>query len=80
VVAVSTKHSLRHTYATMLHEAGSDIGTISKLLGHTNPTTTRNIYVHFREPGIREAAESVQIGKNMARSPNRRSDDGPKPA
>ena len=41
-----THHSLRHAYATILHEKGKDIGTISKLLGHANPTITQNIYVH----------------------------------
>ena len=38
------------------------MGTISKLLGHANPTITQNIYVHWRDPQIRGAAMSVGIG------------------
>ena len=59
----TTHHGLRHAYATLLHEAGNDDGTISKLLGHANPTITRNIYIHWKDPEIRRAAESVAVGK-----------------
>lgn len=39
-------HGLRHTYATLLVESGSDIKTISTLLGHSNVSLTLNLYVH----------------------------------
>lgn len=56
-------HSLRHAYATILREKGEKVETISRLLGHTSPTTTRNIYVHWRDKDVERAAESIRIGQ-----------------
>jgi integrase len=60
-----THHTLRHAYATILHEKGKDIGTISKLLGHANPTITQNIYIHWRDQEIHQAAIDVEVGGKM---------------
>ena len=40
-------HSLRHTWASLMIEAGKNIAYVSKQLGHANPGITMSIYVHF---------------------------------
>ncbi|MDA2935357.1 tyrosine-type recombinase/integrase [Acidobacteria bacterium AH-259-D05] len=55
-------HSLRHAYATLQYRDGLDIVSLSKLLGHANPTITQNIYVKADEEKLRKAAEGFQIG------------------
>jgi integrase len=39
-------HSLRHTHATMLLEAGEDLELVSKRLGHSSINTTAKVYSH----------------------------------
>lgn len=38
-------HTLRHTYATRLCEAGINIKVIQDVLGHADIDTTMNIYI-----------------------------------
>lgn len=42
-------HSLRHTHATMLIEAGANVKNVQVRLGHTNIQTTLQTYVHDTE-------------------------------
>lgn len=47
-------HSLRHTHATMLLEAGEDLELVSKRLGHASMNTTASIYSHVLDKRIKK--------------------------
>ncbi|MFH8991474.1 tyrosine-type recombinase/integrase [Streptomyces sp. NPDC017940] len=40
-------HALRHTYASILLEAGESVVTLARWLGHSSPTITLDFYAHF---------------------------------
>ncbi|NLO26404.1 MAG: tyrosine-type recombinase/integrase [Clostridiales bacterium] len=55
-------HGLRHTSASYLIAQGEDVVTVSNRLGHSNKTTTLNIYAH----SFRKRDEEAGLSKCLA--------------
>jgi integrase len=54
-----TFHALRHTHASQLIDAGVDIVTISKRLGHAKPDITLRTYAHLFRKDDGKAADAI---------------------
>ncbi|QMW02302.1 site-specific integrase [Spirosoma foliorum] len=55
-----TFHAFRHTFATLQLSLGTDLYTISKMLGHRDISTTQ-IYAKVVDKAKREAAEKIKL-------------------
>ena len=53
-------HGLRHTKATLQIAAGTDVRTVSAILGHRETSTTMNIYSHSLQTAEQEAAANME--------------------
>ena len=54
-----TFHALRHTHVSQLIAAGLDVVTVSRRIGHSNPTVTLGVYAHLFGNTDERAAEVV---------------------
>ena len=54
-----TFHQFRHTMASVLLQEGIPVGEVSDRLGHSNPTTTWNIYAHVLKLADKRAYDTM---------------------
>ena len=57
-----TTHKLRHTAATLMHQAGVDIRVLQEILGHKQLSTTE-IYTHINNDQMRAAVKNNPLSR-----------------
>ncbi|MBT2488541.1 site-specific integrase [Streptomyces sp. ISL-96] len=72
-------HVLRHTYASIMLEAGESVVTLARWLGHSSPAITLGYYAHFMpEAGSKgRTALDGMLGSRGDRHVSRNSPDSP---
>jgi integrase len=60
-------HELRHTYASHLAQAGVDLLTISKLLGHADTRITAKHYAHLADKTLAQAVTKLPAFSGAAK-------------
>ncbi|MGG4013147.1 tyrosine-type recombinase/integrase [Bacillus smithii] len=57
----ATPHIFRYTHISVLAEAGVDLPTIMKHVGHDDKETVMKIYMHVTEKMKKNASERIKI-------------------
>jgi integrase/recombinase XerD len=71
-------HTLRHSFATHMLEAGADIFTLQKILGHTHVSTTMR-YLHLRSDRFRQLPSLLDLLPLPHAAHNPATTNGPMP-
>ena len=58
-------HSLRHTNASLLIANGTDVATVAGLLGHSQTSTTLDIYTHAFDKNKKATSQALHQGLNI---------------
>lgn len=66
----ASPHTLRHSYVSMMLEAGVPIRVVSELVGHASTALTSDLYGHVAERVNREATD--RLGEVLTRARARR--------
>jgi integrase len=68
IVKPASMHTLRHSFATHMLEAGVDVLTLQKILGHRQLTTTAR-YLHLRSDRLRQLPSLLERLTQSTRVP-----------
>ncbi len=52
-------HSLRHFFASSLIHANVDLAAVSSALGHSDPSITNSIYLHYFQDANARAGDAI---------------------
>ncbi|HEX8518378.1 MAG TPA: tyrosine-type recombinase/integrase, partial [Pseudonocardia sp.] len=58
-----TPHGLRHTAASLAIQAGATVVLVSRMLGHSSPTVTLNVYAHLFADDLDTLAQRLHEAK-----------------
>jgi site-specific recombinase XerD len=61
-------HSLRHSFASHLLEAGVDVATLQRLLGHSHLATTAT-YLHLRPERLAQIKSPLDLMPSVSAGP-----------
>ena len=62
-----TVHDLRHTAASLAVQAGANVKTIQRMLGHTSAAMTLDVYSDLFDDDLDDVATALDSAANRAR-------------